>query len=763
MAGQNDFLVFDDNDQNILTQEGYVADTDRLNGFKRGLARSIVTNKVLKQTSTMASAIGEYLKDNNLVATDTSVTQLKNAISGAFVSANSNQTIGGTKTFANTIQGTADKALKDGNGDVIADTYLKVRGEWEHALKAYSDNGELLTDAEGLADVKSYAHSTFDKSKFSVVGSPNITDDGIATVNPNLSTGNRVETPFIPADLSGHSWKIRNRWINKGITIRPETTSVTHEAVTAIVYPTAYGSLLMRQGRYLQFSGRFGDSSDNTGSAQITAISKDIGTHDFVDMEIAFDITTGVYTASYNVGNGWEIAGTYTPTTSEKQLYLISTSQTDWQIGISSSVNVVYNDVDLKYTSVEIDGVPIFSGNKTGIDTIKPDDYTVVGTPTITDDMIITSAPTGNYVKTSSINLASANTWAIELAVKPKVSTLSSSCALAVNADTKLVFSLSTNLTLSAFYNVGSANTSFSSSTHLTVNVWNKIRLAYNGTAVEMFLLSDNSWTKIGSNTSANTTLNNFLAVGAGQGSLQIQNNEVEIDLNSFKIYGNGNLVYQPCLKIPYTESKTGAKIVSSFYRDRVNDMAKQFGYANYYTLDEDNGNFTLPQVELYGYIEKRARDIAHPVAQPFYRFSDEINEDEVRLEGAEVDKGLYLAIEQKLAAYCTASEDTTKIILPNFTDRVPWGSNTQGYIEAGLPNITGDARFCAWASTGATGAFSQTQYNYGFTQGGSNGGVAVYNSSLMKFNASDSSPIYGNSPTVQPPAFKVRWLARWK
>jgi hypothetical protein len=86
------------------------------------------------------------------------------------------------------------------------------------------------------------------------------------------------------------------------------------------------------------------------------------------------------------------------------------------------------------------------------------------------------------------------------------------------------------------------------------------------------------------------------------------------IDLNTFKIYVDGDLVYQPCLKIPYTEAgngkgynaSTGSKIVNSIYRDRVNDMAEQFGFANYYTLDEDNGNFTLPQVELYGLIGQR-------------------------------------------------------------------------------------------------------------------------------------------------------------
>ena len=140
--------------------------------------------------------------------------------------------------------------------------------------------------------------------------------------------------------------------------------------------------------------------------------------------------------------------------------------------------------------------------------------------------------------------------------------------------------------------------------------------------------------------------------------------------------------------------------------------------------------------------------------------FGTQASEDEVRLEGAEVDKGLYLAIEQKLAAYCTASEDTTKIILPNFTNRVPWGDNTQGYIEAGLPNITGNIAtpFVLFydSGSGALRAYS-AQWHY-FAEDVSGGQYSNFN-----FDASRSSSIYGNSTTVQPPAFKVRWLARWK
>ena len=79
------------------------------------------------------------------------------------------------------------------------------------------------------------------------------------------------------------------------------------------------------------------------------------------------------------------------------------------------------------------------------------------------------------------------------------------------------------------------------------------------------------------------------------------------INLNSFKIYVDGNLVYQPCLKIPYTQSKTGSKIVDVAYRDRVIDLYEQEGKAGYYTIDEPNKNFTLPMGEIYGMIGQRS------------------------------------------------------------------------------------------------------------------------------------------------------------
>ena len=83
---------------------------------------------------------------------------------------------------------------------------LNITGENRlHALKGYEDNGTLLTDAEGLADVKSYAHSTFDLSKFTLTGTPTITNDGIAS---GFSSSNYINTGLTCLDFKDKSWAV---------------------------------------------------------------------------------------------------------------------------------------------------------------------------------------------------------------------------------------------------------------------------------------------------------------------------------------------------------------------------------------------------------------------------------------------------------------------------------------------------------------------------------------------------------------------------
>ena len=86
------------------------------------------------------------------------------------------------------------------------------------------------------------------------------------------------------------------------------------------------------------------------------------------------------------------------------------------------------------------------------------------------------------------------------------------------------------------------------------------------------------------------------------------------IDLKQFSITVNGKEVFNGNktgldvindVEIPYTLSKTGSKIVDEVYRDRVIDLYEQEGQAGYYTIDEENKNFTLPMGEIYGMIEE--------------------------------------------------------------------------------------------------------------------------------------------------------------
>ena len=85
---------------------------------------------------------------------------------------------------------------------------------------------------------------------------------------------------------------------------------------------------------------------------------------------------------------------------------------------------------------------------------------------------------------------------------------------------------------------------------------------------------------------------------------------------------------------------------------------------------------------------------------------------------------------------------------------RTKWGftgirSGVGGYVEAGLPNITGSFSTASDKNLG-TGAFSWTTNKYA-TNGGGQGGQWGIN-----FSAKKSNSIYGNSTTVQPPATQM-------
>lgn len=118
---------------------------------------------------------------------------------------------------------------------------------------------------------------------------------------------------------------------------------------------------------------------------------------------------------------------------------------------------------------------------------------------------------------------------------------------------------------------------------------------------------------------------------------------------------------------------------------------------------------------------------------------------------------------------YDTSYTNTGYFKLPNFTNKTIWGGTSAGYVEAGLPNITGkidasnqgiNAESFGETYAQITGVFEGIYGYQSATVDASVGGTMLRG---FNFDASRSNPIYGNSNTVQPPAIKVRVYTRYK
>ena len=474
--------------------------------------------------------------------------------------------------------GTTTAQVLDGEVDADLSNLSEDGNARLHALKSYEDSGELLTDPDGLAFVRKYNKSTFDLSKFTVVGSANVTDDGIASgfgrndylTTPQITFGNSVEINFPKFRLNSYTFI---------------------DSLGGIVGCVKGVQLLVNSNGKLIMQLSSNGTSVNIGSIESNDNTIALNTDYYA--KLVFDGTT--YTLKLSTDN--KNFTTIGQITSSSVLY-----STILSIGVGDVSDTRYNvladgSIDLKQFSITVDGVEVFSGNKTGIDTIKPDDYTVVGTPTISADGIASGFTTnGNEIQTGYVlNFTSS----FELIFKVNISVLNGFYVFL--GDT--IFGVDYGkqhcwLSNSSLSDIGQID----GNTTILTNTDYYFKFGYaNGSYYQKSSTDGINW--INENSLSSNSHINVSEVKIG-GWYSANGLNGSIDLNSFKIYVDGNLVYQPCLKIPYTESKTGSKIVNSYYRDRVNDMAEQFGFANYYTLSDTD--FTLPQVELYGLIGQR-------------------------------------------------------------------------------------------------------------------------------------------------------------
>lgn len=494
---------------------------------------------------------------------------------------------GGTGDIPIATTTTAGKVKPDGTTITITD---------DGTISAVDDGGLELCDTDIVirddekmfTQLQQMRRSTFDLSKFTVVGSPTITDDGVVS---GFSKNDYIITPKIDYS-NANSWEIYTQKFSVSSMQNLDTILCNNTDTNG-----ADGIAIFIRAN--------GQTSWCVQSELGTNIFKqNANTNIQINTEYQFKLEfTG---SAYNLylstnGGSFMLVDTYTSSTK---------ANINISIAIGRGLGQYWkgNPIDLKQFSITVDGKEVFSGNKTGLDVIKADSYEVVGSPTISVDGVASGFSGSNYIKTLNQTINTYSTFKICGKFHTPVSDLTTYNPLiyysTTNGSTIFIrIQDNNNKIYIAFgndgYNIEQGSTSIDPALSLNTNYY--YEFLYDGTSYKFNISTDGiNFTTIYSKVSNEKIIIPIIILGRMNNSRYF---EGSIDLNSFKIYVDGNLVYQPCLKIPYTQSKTGSKIVDEIYRDRVIDLYEQEGQARYYTIDEPNQNFTLPMGEIYGMI----------------------------------------------------------------------------------------------------------------------------------------------------------------
>lgn len=130
----NKFLEFNEQKNEMQTDEQYNADTQRIGGLQTGLARTVLHNKLFRQASVMASALGKVVADLGKNADDTSRDTLAQNIKDTMLAANNHALSAATSGLFGV--GNVDDALKKISsscrifGNMVAFTKNTVDKTW---------------------------------------------------------------------------------------------------------------------------------------------------------------------------------------------------------------------------------------------------------------------------------------------------------------------------------------------------------------------------------------------------------------------------------------------------------------------------------------------------------------------------------------------------------------------------------------------------------------------------------------------------------
>lgn len=525
-----------------------------------------------------------------------------------------------------------------------------------HALKGYEDSGEYLTDPTGLKYVESYAHSTFDKEKFNVVGSPIILDDGIAssflertnyisTVNtlPSTVVSTRFELylgKFTFSEFLEGDWLITN---NETVS---QAVGGFNMRITQSSSPTPYAAFKIFMGTG---SGTWDISNGDNGVINHIndlniGIEFKLVHYGFRDEENRPRNKYELY--SKLEGEDWVLERDWTepaPPEGETAPSYLLPANLPFYIGSGAGAHTY--TYDLKYFKLKTVSTVIFESNKTGISVIRNADFSKKGDIKLTEDNVASGFSKDNYIETN-FNFEPKSTWAICGSFTVPFSEISERAVifrypinygltLLLYSDYKIGFLASSNGTAHDIAEAG-----FRNETSLVRGGRYFFKLEFTGNRYNLYLKgrAHYDWALACYKENPKnlfTQPNKKIILGRDLGPYYYPL-DGSIDLNDFKIYYTGNLKYQACLSIPYAEGKTGAKVVDDVYSSRTDDMYEQLGYTYFYTVDE-NG-FTLPKGEIYGMMNRRT-DVAPAIKSYGIKTVGELNNADNVISEFSIDK----------------------------------------------------------------------------------------------------------------------------
>ena len=390
----------------------------------------------------------------------------------------------------------------------------------------------------------------FDINKVTVVGSPSITSDGVASGFQNNTS--YLRTPIKTTDLLNKSWKIKTCF-------KPLESAVNSITLWKLSNPnSAYGPdgwssvTYNPNNKNIIFWYKTGD--DLESSEQLyKAIYIGANLSENLSITYEFNINSGEYIFKVYKENGTLLKQVqYSATTTNKQLYYIN-KESDFIITIGtaySGTNSVEGSIDLTQFSITVDGQEIYNCLKHTylMERRKPlvwdkEQFEVVGNPVISDSGVASGFSASNYVTKENV-IISNNNWEFILRFTTNdasknqgILSFSSGYTVGaiINPDGNSFY---VSLGQGSSFNIGEFGFAVSKNKTYT------IKIGYDGQKYFISELVNNEFVLRASKVSTLLIPTNLgtLRLGLHRGGGSFLNGS--IDLKQFKIYTDNNLVF---------------------------------------------------------------------------------------------------------------------------------------------------------------------------------------------------------------------------